>query len=410
LSSLTHSLPENLHLSPEFRLVAACSWVPQSGQSLRQNQIIASLPLGQLNWDETASLVLRHGVVGQFCTVMGSRGWLNVPLTTIDQLKRIRTQQVVRALGQVAELARVGRLFAEAGIPLIPLKGVALSQELYSDPCIRSSVDLDIMVRPEDVDNAEKLLQQAGYRHAFGLRDMGERQKCHIIRTFHHHIYINDASGVHLELHWKSFLWTKEQTAALWETGIQSTWLDSGLIRLSPEDNILYLADHGSRHGWSCLKWLSDVAMLTAGLSADEWLSLYKRAAVFDLQRVVGQTATLLEWFYGNKSPQYLREVCVSDAVVQKLSAYAASQLLASAEEIALQASRFAGPRLACRIKQLKPSTPLFELISGVIIGQEDFLDLPLANNLFWLYLPLRPFLWLKRHYLPNARHRRTDG
>ncbi len=38
------------------------------------------------------------------------------------------------------------KLFGEAGIPAIPLKGVALSQALYGDTSLRVCGDLDILV------------------------------------------------------------------------------------------------------------------------------------------------------------------------------------------------------------------------------------------------------------------------
>lgn len=398
-----NSLPDYLHISNEFRLVAACSWVPTSGHLFLQNNIVDTLSGSDLNWDDVASLVLRHGVIGQFCTVMGKRGWGNVPVEAKEQLKKWRTQQAVRALGQVAELARVGRLFAAAGVPLIPLKGVALSQELYGDPCIRSSCDLDILVKPEDVEKAEELLVQAGYRHALGLYEMPERQKRHILNTLHHHEYVNDDRHGHIELHWRSFLWSKEQVAVLWDTCRASSWLDSGLMQLSTEENILFLADHGARHDWPCLKWLSDVAMLIENMPEEAWPSLYIRAALFDLQRVVCQTATLLDWFYGIKPPQAFKELTASNAGAQKLSVHAASQLLAQGDELAPLERIFTTIRTVFLRKQLRPSTPLSELLSGVMILPVDFVKMSLPNYLFWLYLPLRPYFWFKRHYLKKT-------
>jgi hypothetical protein len=396
--------PGNLRFTLEFRLVAACSWIPESVHAERQNHFIDTLSNSKLNWDEVISLVLRHGVVGPFCTVMGKRGWGNVPFEIRERLKSCRTQHAVRALGQVAELTRVGRLYADAGVPLIPLKGVALSQELYGDPCVRSSCDLDILVKLEDVEKAELLLIQAGYRNALGFHTMSERQRHHIINTLHHHEYIHDAKGVHIELHWRSYLWSQEQIDTLWNTCRVSIWLDAGLMRLSAEENILFLADHGARHDWSCLKWLSDVAMLVQNMPDDTWLSLYNRAAFFDLQKVVCQTVTLLEWFYGIEPPQAYRDLSVPNAIVQNLSVHAASHLLASGDEFSSRSNKFLGLRMALLLKQLKPATPLSALLGSVMIIPADFVELPLPDYLFWLYLPLRPYFWFKRHYLKKAK------
>ena len=402
--SALHFPPEHLLITPEFRLVAACSWVPKSGHLLLQNQIIESLSSCERNWDDVASLVLKHDVVGQFCTVMGKRGWVNVPTETRGRLKNSRAQQAVRALGQVAELKRLGRLFAEANIPLIPLKGVALSQELYGDPCVRSSCDLDILVKPEDVEKAEELLIQTEYHCALGFHGMKKRQKRHIINTLYHHEYINDVRGVHVELHWSCFSWPREQVAVLWDTSGSSTWLDVGLMQLSREENILILADHGAHHGWPCLKWLSDIAMLMKDMPEATWRALYDMAAFFDLQRVICQTAVLLEWFYGIKPPQEFKELLASDAAAQKLLVYAASQLLASGEDVAFKGKKFDALRQTLWIKQLKPSTPLFPLLGRVMIIPADFVELPLPDYLFWLYLPLRPYFWFKRHYLKKSK------
>lgn len=393
-------LDVNNRMTPEFRLVAACSWIPETEHLMRQNLVVDSLLSSELSWNDVVSLVIRHSVAGQFCTVMGKRGWVGVPSESKEQLKRFRSQQAVKALGQVAELARITRIFFENSIPLIPLKGVALSQELYADPCIRSSGDLDILVPSENIELAEELLTKAGYRHALGFNDMTNRQKSHIIRTLHHHEYINDEKAVHVELHWRSYHWTEEQVDALWETSRPFSWHGAGLKLLSGECNILFLADHGARHDWVCLKWLSDLAMLMHGLSEDEWLSVYGRAAFFDLQVVICQTTALLEYFYEIRPPESFKKLCPPDLAVRQLSIHAVSQLLASADEMARQKKRFAGPRSAVRLKKLKPKTPISSLIRGVMITHADFIECPLPDWLFWLYLPLRPLFWFKRHYL----------
>ncbi len=400
IASDLNPLLKNVRFTPEFRLVAACSWLPVSDHSLRQSDIIESLLNCKLNWSEVTPLVLRHGVVGQFCAVMGKRGWVNVPDEMRDHLKSYRTQQVARALAQVAALKRVGRLFSEAGIPLMPLKGVALSQGIYGDPCVRSSCDLDILVKRGDVERAEGVLTQAGYHHSLDFHEMHERQKRHIVDTLHHHEYVGDINNSSIELHWRSYLWSKEQVDVLWETSNHSGWLGIGLVELSTVENILFLADHGARHGWPNLKWLSDIAMLMESMHEEELHSLLGRAAFFDLQRVMCQTALLLRWFYGITLPEKYGECDLSGVTVTKLAVHAVSQLLASGDEIVSQGKRLIGPRMALQLKQLKPSTPLSALLRGVMITHADFVDFPLPDYLFWLYIPLRPYFWFKRHYL----------
>ena len=46
------------------------------------------------------------------------------------------------------ELARILRLFADAGVPVMPLKGVALAESLYGDPALRVCSDINVLVPP----------------------------------------------------------------------------------------------------------------------------------------------------------------------------------------------------------------------------------------------------------------------
>lgn len=399
-SSKLQFFTEKVCLTPEFRLVVACSWVPLEEYSKKQTNTIDSLTQCNLNWSEIVSLVQRHGVVGQFCAVMCKVGWINVPSEAKNSLNIIRKQMVMQSLSQAAELTKISRLFNDAGIPLIPLKGVVLSNVLYKDPCIRCSCDLDILVRPEDIERSEEILRHIGYRHGLGFHGMGERQKRHILDTLHHHEYINDITGVHLELHWRSYLWTREQVDLLWDTSVFMNWFGVGIKQLSKEDAILFLVDHGARHGWMSLKWLSDIAMLLQNMSEVERASLFQRALFFDLQRVLCQTTTLLEWFYGIKSQKNSKEHQAEEILIQRLSLYAACQLTATIENLAHQRKWFFGPKQAYRLKKLKPTTPISSLIKNILLIPADFIDFPLPNYLFWLYYPLRPILWFKRNHM----------
>ena len=389
-------------MSPEFRLVVACSWVPRDTE--RHSSEIAALAAGPLDWEQVAELVVRHGVTGLFCLNMGLRDWAGVPDGIQARIKTVRLQQAARTLGQVAELSRIAEAFAIAGIELIPLKGVALSQELYGDPLVRTSGDLDILVHGQDVAEAEDLLRRLDYRHALGFHGLGARQQGHIIDNLHHHEYLNDAKGSMVELHWRGYLWTEEQVAPPWAASLPADGPGVTVRRLAREDNILFLADHGARHEWECLKWLSDLAMLTQLLSPDDWRSLYERAACFDLQRVLLQTALMLERVYGIAPPADFSSLAAADRVVKSLTESAVSQLLATKEELAARVKRFAGPRQALRIRALKPGTPVSALVCNVLIKPEDFLEYPLPDSLFWLYIPLRPYFWFKRHYLAGRR------
>ena len=58
----------------------------------------------------------------------------------------------------------VARRLSEPGIPVMPVKGALLQHWLYDDPTDRPLTDVDLLVAPQDLERAVRLLEQAGYR------------------------------------------------------------------------------------------------------------------------------------------------------------------------------------------------------------------------------------------------------
>jgi hypothetical protein len=61
------------------------------------------------------------------------------------------------------ELRNIVQAFRRHGIDLILLKGAVLTSVAYPDPCLRSMSDLDLLVRPADVQRALRLIEAGGF-------------------------------------------------------------------------------------------------------------------------------------------------------------------------------------------------------------------------------------------------------
>ena len=93
---------------------------------------------------------------------------------------------VYRAGQMQGALAEICEALEGAGIPFIPLKG-AVIRDHYPMPWMRTSCDVDVLVREERLDDAIDVLQKHGYT----LK--GPRN--------YHDVSLFSATGVHLELH-----------------------------------------------------------------------------------------------------------------------------------------------------------------------------------------------------------------
>lgn len=393
-------IPEKFSLTPEFRLLAACSWVAPPELEQDQAERIASLCAAGIDWEEFLILARRHAVHALAYAALGRHAGEAVPPAVQEALRRHNSATRRQALFQTAELVRLTRLFAGRGIGLIPLKGVFLSHRIYGDMGLRSSVDLDILVQEADVERAEQVLAAEGYScDSHGL-ELTPRQKRHIRTHIHHYDFVHPESGLHVELHWNFGPWLPGQLAALLSRVVRQEWQGVSFDCLDDDATLLFMCDHGARQEWLKLKWLGDVARLLSSGRTTGRHTLLALAQEVDLQRTLAHSALLAHWVYGIPLPDELRALILRERLAVPLSEGALAALLMSADEVAAAGKRAQRMRLAWITKRLRPSLPYGLVLSSCLVPPEDFQMLNLPAPLFWLHYPLRPFLWFWRNYI----------
>ena len=94
------------------------------------------------------------------------------------------------------------RALEKAGIPVLPLKGQALSWQIYGAIGVRHSGDIDLLVDPADVPAAIEVMQDTGYQSTLPLPSspLHWRER---MRTVHH-LNFRDRDNGGLELHWRT--------------------------------------------------------------------------------------------------------------------------------------------------------------------------------------------------------------
>ena len=190
-------------------------------------------------------------------------GWPDVPppvRAAFEAARRInaaRNALVARALGRVLEgLGRVG-------VPVIPLKGVALSESLYGDAALRVSADLDLLVPRDGVARAWTVLGELGYAMADHEERVEASELGLLLESNIEYAFASpEAAGCPVELHWDiAWRWPHSAPAIadLWADARPRPFRGAPALALGPEWELLYLAVHAARHRWDALKWLVDV-------------------------------------------------------------------------------------------------------------------------------------------------------
>jgi hypothetical protein len=395
------TIPEYIRLSPEFRLLVAASWIAPLAYSGNQASTITSICSGyNIDWEQFIVLVDRHRMPVLVYISLHKYADGLVPAETLKLLKERSTISRIQAMQYATELARLLKIFAAHGISVIPLKGALLSQQLFNDPCIRHSKDLDIMVRPEHIDLADQLLKESGYDNIFPGFNPTEKQKTYLYSIVYHFEYKNNTSGLSVELHWRGSLWTALQTQQLWAHSRDETWL--GIPVFNPNDiyKLLYLCDHGAGHKWFRLKWLSDIAQLLEQFPDTDFSELLCTAEQLDLKKVLAQSLLLIHWLYGIALPEVFLSLIQDEGRVRYLAESSLKEMLFSEQEILDAGKRLGSARLAFYLMRLKTNMPKWMILKRIAIIPMDIKTIPLPSCLFFLYILLRPILWFKRYYL----------
>jgi hypothetical protein len=198
-------------------------------------------------------------------------------------------------LGQ--ELARVLRVLNDGGAPVIPLKGVTLSESLYGDLAFRVCVDIDLLVPPGEALRARRLILAHGYTSSlteafFVNRQIPLGDECSLI---------HQKDPCLLELHWTLLrLLSKDEEALreLWSEARPKNYYGVPAYALTPEWELIYLACHAAFHKWHTLKWLADIHDLCVSMPID-WQQVREKAERFELDLVVGATLTACSTLFG---------------------------------------------------------------------------------------------------------------
>lgn len=120
-----------------------------------------ALPEG-LDWDYAADLAEHHRLL-PFLALQAERGRWRLPDRLRERFARSAREAQWENLIKMKEFASMAALFIKGGIPIIPLKGVALTRRVYKDAPLRRMGDIDLLIKPADLERARALLAGAGF-------------------------------------------------------------------------------------------------------------------------------------------------------------------------------------------------------------------------------------------------------
>jgi hypothetical protein len=258
----------------EFDLLLACARWDASEKELAIVRARASVAV---DWPACLDLMRWHRLIPHAHRTLGAAG-ASVPAGCAAILQEESIAIAARSLARAQQLTVLLRALGYDGVRAMPFKGPSLSLAAYGELGVRDGVDLDIVVRPDDVDRARATLLRLGYAPSSAMSPTQERT---LQRSFGHFVYDAPGDAVKVELHWRfaaqRYPWSMSVEDVLSRASMD---VAVGFGAASPDqtDQILLQVMHGTRHQWERLEWLVALVQLLTRADADE-SSLIERAS-----------------------------------------------------------------------------------------------------------------------------------
>jgi hypothetical protein len=242
----------------------------------------------------------------------------------IRELLRIDyDRNAFRSLANASELVSILKRFDQQGIPAMPFKGVVLAASVYKSLTIRPAGDLDLLIFERDLKRATALLLECGYELQTEAHEDGSPS----IENYYEYHFERPSDGMVLELRWRleltqpryrhnlgmDWVWPRRQTVSL--AGVDVPNLDL-------ERSLLMLCMHASKHAWSRLIWICDVAQLLKEKSDLDWNAVTREAKRVGLFRSLALGVLLARRVCGAPVPAKILRRFESNRDANNLAAY----------------------------------------------------------------------------------------
>lgn len=244
-------------------------WLLAAAQTVLLGHVIKEMPTATgVDWTfllRQASVQALGPVLGRYCEGRADE----VPSGILERLRQ--ELAAVRAYNffLLHELGRLTRELAGHEIRVLAWKGPALTVAVYGDLGLRQCADLDLLVRPTEMDQAIALLQSLGYREM--LVDTGghtrnlERTNPKAIVELHQQV-VQPYFSIPLDMDELLSCATMQPTPG-------------GEIPVpAPEELLLLLCVHGSKHVWERLIWVLDAVLFIRRNPELDWKRLHRLA------------------------------------------------------------------------------------------------------------------------------------
>ena len=201
--------------------------------------------------------------------------------------------------------------FRPKGIRAVVLKGPALALSVYPDPVCRPSADIDLLVHPDQMKAAGRVMEDLGY---LCICERFETMKDFFNDNIYAHrtdTFLSNVVEVHWDLHRFSSLRSQGMVDDLFDRAVETGSGAFSFEILSPADALIHRAVNNAFDKARSMRliWIVDVARLVDSLKPQEWELLVRTSPAYHAGPAVKFSLQTAQKWLGLRLPEAIREL-----------------------------------------------------------------------------------------------------
>lgn len=374
----------------EDKLLLCCS---RRYVNLEIREKILCLIQQDLNWDYLLEIASKHRLKPLLYYNLNLICSEKIPKNIMVELKDYFNKNSLKNLLFTRELVKILKLLKDNDINAFPYKGPVLADMAYGNMSFREFDDIDILINKSDAINSKNLMLSCGYQ----LYIPTKINDLLYLNMDSEYRFFNDNPAFKAEINWNfegMFFSFSSNPKFLFEDLECHSFAGITIYTFSPENHILVLCIHASKHDWKCLSWISDISELINSYDNINWFEVLRKANNIGVKRILFINLVLAIDLFQLMLPIEVVNELKTDIIALKLSDIIKNRLLVKKKSINAFEKFIFDIKKRDKIKYgLKDSMDsLFKP------SYADFQIFPLPRYLFILYYLIRPFLLLKRY------------
>jgi len=386
---------------PELRFLILCSSVEPNFDQQKEIKKMADI---SLNWDLIYDAAQEQRVLPLLRHNLGNIVPKKAPPLIEKKLKAFTLQNTSKNLFIFSFLTNLLSLFKKNNIDLIPFKGLISAQDIYGDIGLRAFSDIDILVKNKMAEKAWLLLIENGFKPELKLTAQQIKKYIGIEDNIS---FFNAKNKLTIELHWEmSGIYL--QAPLLFENierRVNKITIEGREFKnLSPEDLLIYLCIHGSKHGWEYLEQVCSVSELLKVKKELDWTLIQRLSAKWKCKNILLLGLNLARTLFNAPIPNEIYLKIIENKVIMELTETALSNMF-NKHNILLsfsRADRFSTFHI--RVKDNFFGKILYFLRLSFRPTKKEWIQFPIWAPLSYIHYLLRPIrLILTRLTKKNA-------